>query len=159
MTGTDLLVGLAIAIGVVGTLVPLLPGSLLVVGAVLIWALEVSTPTGWVVFAVATTFIALGTILKYAVPGKRLKDQGVPGSTLLFAAVLGIVGFFVIPVVGLVLGFVLGIYLAERRRLPDHAAAWTATVSALKSVGLAVLIELCASVLAALTWVVGVVVS
>ena len=33
--------------------------------------------------------------------------------SLVAGGVLGIVGFFVIPVVGLLIGFVLGVYLAE----------------------------------------------
>ena len=33
----------------------------------------------------------------------------------------GVVGFFVVPVVGLFLGFVLGVYVAERRRLGRRA--------------------------------------
>jgi hypothetical protein len=69
---------------------------------------------------------------------------------------LGIVGFFVIPVVGLVIGFVLGVYLAEHRRV-GPAAAWPSTREALRAVGVSILIELAAGVVAALAWVAGVV--
>jgi uncharacterized protein YqgC (DUF456 family) len=86
-----------------------------------------------------------------------MKREGIPTSTLLLGAVLGVVGFFVIPVVGLVVGFVLGVYLSELRRLgPDRA--WPATRAALTAVGLSMLIELLASLAAALTWAVGVLV-
>jgi uncharacterized protein YqgC (DUF456 family) len=156
MTGVEVLVALAIAIGLVGVIVPVLPGSLLVLGAVLVWAWDLGTTTGWLVFAVATTFIALGSIVKYVVPGRRLKDAGIPGSTLLLGGVLGVVGFFVIPVVGLLIGFVLGVYLAELRRV-GTTAAWPATKHALRAVGVSILIELAASLLAAATWAVGVV--
>ena len=33
--------------------------------------------------------------------------------SLVAGGVLGIIGFFVIPVIGLLIGFVLGVYLAE----------------------------------------------
>jgi uncharacterized protein YqgC (DUF456 family) len=158
MSGVEVLVALVIAIGVVGVVVPVLPGTLLVLGAVLVWAWDVGSTTGWVVFAVATAFLVLGAVVKYVVPGRRLKDNGIPGSTLLLGGVLGVVGFFVIPVVGLLIGFVLGVYLAELRRV-GTAAAWPATVHALKAVGLSMLIELVASLLAAATWAVGVVVT
>ena len=69
---------------------------------------------------------------------------------------LGVVGFFVIPVVGLIVGFVLGVYLAELNRV-GREAAWPATTHALKAVGLSIMIELAATMLAAATWVVGVV--
>jgi uncharacterized protein YqgC (DUF456 family) len=157
VTLTNVLVGLAIAVGLVGIVVPGLPGALLVAGAVLVWAIEVGTPTGWVVFAVAAAFLAVGTVVKYTVPGRRLRRDGVPTSTLVLGALFGVVGFFVIPVLGLVVGFVLGVYLSELRRLGPERA-WSATWAALKAVGLSMLIELVASLAAALTWAVGVLV-
>lgn len=155
MTLIDVLVGLAIAVGLVGIVIPVLPGSLLVVGAVLVWAISVGEPTGWAIFAMATALVALGNVIKFTVPGRRMKDAGVPNSTLWVGAILGIIGFFVVPVLGLFVGFVLGVYLAEHRRL-GAAEAWPSTVHALKAVGLSMLIELVAAVLAAMVWVLGV---
>lgn len=156
MSGLEVLVAIAIAVGVVGVIVPVLPGSLLVLAAILVWSWDVGTTTAWIVFAVATTALALGSVVKYAVPGRRLRVNGIPSSTLLLGGVLGVVGFFVIPVIGLLIGFVLGIYLAELRRV-GSAAAWPATVQALRAVGLSIVIELLACLLAAATWAVGVV--
>jgi uncharacterized protein YqgC (DUF456 family) len=156
MTGLEVVVALVIAVGLVGVILPVLPGSLLVLGAVLVWAWDIGSTTGWIVFAVATMFIALGSVVKYVVPGRRLKDNDIPTSTLLLGGVLGVVGFFVIPVVGLVVGFVLGVYLAELSRVGTDRA-WPATKHALKAVGLSILIELVATLLAAAAWVAGVV--
>ena len=156
MTLTEIAVAVAIAVGLAGIILPVLPGSLLVVGAVLVWALETGGSTAWVVFAVATTFVAAGTVVKYALPGRRLREEGVPGSTLVVGGLLGFVGFFVVPVVGLFLGFVLGVYVAEHRRV-GSAAAWPSTKRALRAVGVSILIELVAGMLAAATWVVGVI--
>lgn len=156
MTLTEIAIAAAIAVGIVGILVPVLPGSVLVMAAILVWALEIGTSTAWAVFAVATVLIALGAVVKFAVPGRRLKDAGIPARTQLAGALLGFVGFFVVPVVGLFLGFVLGVYLAETRRV-GRASAWPSTKHALKAVGLSILIELAAALLAAGTWVAGVV--
>jgi hypothetical protein len=131
-----------------------LPGSILILGAVLVWALEVSTGTGWAVFAVASTLLVIGGIVKYALPGRHLKAVGVPNRSLVAGGLLGIVGFFVIPVVGLVVGFVLGLYLSELQRL-GGARAWPSTRSALRAVGLSMIIELAAGLLAAMAWVAG----
>jgi uncharacterized protein YqgC (DUF456 family) len=158
MTGLEILVALAIAIGLVGMLVPVLPGSLLVAGAILVWAVERSGTAAWVVAAVALGLLATGTVVKYLVPGRRLQQAGVPTSTLAAGAVLGVVGFFFVPVIGLPLGFVLGVYLSELRRVGRHTA-WPATVQALRAVGLGIAIELGFGVLAAATWAVGVVVT
>ena len=158
MSATEILVAVLIAVGVVGVVVPVLPGTLLVLGAILVWALEVGTTTGWGVFAVAAALLAGGTVVKYLVPGRRLKASGVPSRTLLIGAALAFVGFFVVPVVGLVIGFVLGVYLAERSRV-GAAQAWPSTTAALRAVGVSILIELAAACLAAVVWVVGVVVT
>ena len=50
----------------------------------------------------------------------------------------------------------LGVYLMEWRRL-GHGSAWPATVHALKAVGLGIVIELAFGILAAVTWMIGVV--
>ena len=42
---------LAIAVGLAGILVPILPGSVLILGGVLVWALDVGGATAWAVFA------------------------------------------------------------------------------------------------------------
>ncbi len=158
MTLTTVAVAIAIAVGLAGIIVPVLPGSVLVLGAILVWALQVGTGAAWVVFGIATTFLVVGTIVKYAVPGRRLKASGVPSTTLLMGAAVGVVGFFVIPVIGLFVGFVAGVYAAERGRV-GAAEAWPSTKHALKAVGLSILIELVAGMLAAATWVVGAIVT
>jgi uncharacterized protein YqgC (DUF456 family) len=158
VTATELVVAVLLVAGLAGVIVPVLPGLLLILGGLLLWAVDLHTTTGWLVFAVAVTFLAVGTVVKYVVPGRRLKTAGVPRSTLAIGGLLGIVGFFVIPVVGLFIGFVLGVYAAERSRLGVEAAG-PATRQALGAVGLSILIELTASLLAVATWVVGVVVT
>jgi uncharacterized protein YqgC (DUF456 family) len=147
-------VGLAVLVGLVGIVVPVLPGSILILGAVLVWAAASATAVGWVVFALVTTLLVVGGIVKYAVPGRGLKTAGVPSRTLIAGGLLGIVGFFVIPVVGLVVGFVLGVYLAELQRV-GLDAAWPSTRAALRAAGLSLLIELAAGLLAAAAWLVG----
>lgn len=158
VTLTEVLVAVAVLVGLVGILVPVLPGSMLVLAAILVWAVEDGSRTAWVVFAVATTLLVLGSVVKYAVPGRRLRAGGVPNRTLLLGGVLGIVGFFVVPVVGLFVGFIGGVYLAESHRL-GRDRAWPSTKHALKAVGLSILIELTAALLAAGTWLVGAVVT
>ena len=81
---------------------------------------------------------------------------GIPSTTQWTGVAFGVVGFFVVPVIGLFLGFVLGVYVAERRRLGAEQA-WPSTKAALRAVGLSILIELAAGVLAAGCWAVGVV--
>jgi uncharacterized protein len=147
---------LAVVIGLIGIIVPVLPGLILCWAGVLVWALFGDAGwSRWVVLALATVFMLGGTVIKYALPGRNLKRAGVPNLTLFIGGVLGLVGFFVVPVVGLVLGFILGVYLAEQIRLKDGRAAWQSTKAALKATGLSMLIELAAGLAVAVTFVVG----
>ena len=156
MSALEILVAIAIAIGLATTIVPVLPGTLIVGGAILVWASETGGTTAWLVFAVAAVLLAAGAVVKFLLPGRRLKDAGIPGSTQLAGVVLAVVGFFVVPVVGLFIGFVLGVFLAEWRRL-GRERAWPSTKHALRAAGLSILIELLFGVLAGAAWVTGVV--
>ena len=139
-------------VGLVGIVVPVLPGLLLVWAGVLVWALGERTATAWVVLGLATVVFLVSQVVKYLLPGRQLKEAGVPTISMLAGVVLGIVGFFVVPVVGVFLGFVVGIYAAELLRLRDHRTAWPSTVHALKAAGFSVLIELAAGLLIVAGW-------
>jgi len=154
--GGLLLVAAAIAVGVVGILVPLLPGTLLVWAAIAVWAVLERSTESWVVLGVVTALLGTGVAVKYLWPARRMRAADVGGRTLAAGAVLGIVGFFVIPVAGLLVGFVLGVYLAELVQRRDQRRAWASTVHAVKGVALSVGVELVAALLATAVWTVAV---
>src|SRR5689334_18779853 len=112
-----------IVIGMVGIVIPVIPGLLLCLSAVFLWALDAQTTLGWWVLGVCAVFYLAGLALQYAVPGRRLREAGVRRSTLVLAVLLAVVGFFVIPVVGAAVGFVLGIYLVELGHSHDRVTA------------------------------------
>lgn len=156
MDGLNFVVAMIMLVGIVGIVVPLLPGLLLVWVAVLIWALDTQSTGGWVILGVATTLAMTGFLLQYLIPGRRMATAGVTTSSTLAGAALGVVGFFVIPVIGAFLGFALGIYLAERVKQGTHATAWPSTRHALKAIMLSMGIELVTGLAIAGTWVIGV---
>ena len=155
-TGGIVLVALAIAVGLVGIVVPLLPGTVLVFAAVAVWSVVENNVTAWVTLGVVTALLGVATFVKYTWPVKRMRAADVRTSSLVVGAVLGIMGFFVIPVLGLVIGFVLGVYLAELASRRDQRLAWTSTVHAVKGVALSVGVELAGALLATVAWVTGV---
>lgn len=157
-TGGVFLVAVVIAVGLVGILVPLLPGSILVLGAITVWAFIEQTVVGWVTLGVAAALLAATLLVKYLWPARRMKNANVGTWSLLAGGVLGVIGFFVVPVVGLVLGFVLGVYLAELAVRHNQRVAWASTVHAIKGVALSVGVELTGALLATAVWVVGVLV-
>jgi uncharacterized protein YqgC (DUF456 family) len=147
--------GIMILLGIVGVILPVLPGMLLCWGGMLVWALLEPSRLHWIAFAVASGLFAVGGVVKYVVPGRRMRAAGVPWSTMAVGGLVGIVGFFVIPVLGLFVGFVAGVYLAERVRLDDNSLAWPSTVAALKGAGLSMLIELITGLLIGATFAAG----
>jgi uncharacterized protein YqgC (DUF456 family) len=155
-SGGLVLVAVAIAVGLLGIMVPLLPGTLLVLGAIAVWAVVEQNVAAWVTLGVVAALLAASTLIKYLWPVRRMRAADVSTWSLAAGAVLGIIGFFAIPVLGLVIGFVLGVYLAELVSRRDHRVAWTSTVHALKGVALSVGVELCGALLATAAWVVGV---
>ncbi|MBJ8348542.1 DUF456 domain-containing protein [Antrihabitans sp. YC2-6] len=150
--GAEFLVALVILVGLVGVVLPILPGVVLIFGAILTWAIVEGSTAGWTVFAICTVLLLVSGVVKYTWPGRNLKNAGVPTRSLVIGALLGIVGFFVIPILGLPLGFVLGVYLSEFERIKHPQAAWQATWHATKAVGLSILIELLGALLAAGVW-------
>jgi uncharacterized protein len=144
---------LLVAVGLVGIAVPVLPGLLLVVTGIAVWAVARADLVAWTVLGIVVAIAALGTIVKYLLPGRRLRESGVPGRTIAAGVVLGLVGFFVIPVLGLFIGFVLGVFLAEHARLGGRELAWPSTKQALWAVGWSIVIEMATGLLAAAVWV------
>lgn len=155
-TAETLLVAVVIAVGLVGILVPLVPGSILVFAAIAVWAYVEGTTVAWVTLGVVAVILAAALLVKYLWPMKRMRSADVGTWSLLAGGVLGIVGFFVIPVVGLVIGFVFGVFLAELGLRRNSRVAWASTVHAIKGVALSVGVELAGALLATMVWVVGV---
>ncbi len=150
------LVALVIAIGLVGIIVPILPGGLLVIGAIAVWAWVEHTTAAWVTLGICGALFLAAEVIKYTWPVKRMRQADVRTSILVIGAVCGIIGFFVIPVVGLLIGFVLGVYVAELASRQDAKRAWVSTVHALKGVALSVGVEFTGALAATLVWAVSV---
>ncbi len=118
-----------IVIGVVGTIVPLLPGLALVWAAALIWGLLTSFDTaGVVAMALITILFAAGIYLSLRIPQKSAAAQGLSIKGTIFGVALAIGVGIVIPVIGIPLGFVLGVWIV---RIADTGDARVAFRSAL----------------------------
>lgn len=153
MDGLVVLVALAMAVGIVGTVVPLVPGLLLVWGAGLAYGLSTGfTTVGVVAFTVMTVLAVAGALAGWVVPQRAAGKAGAPRSSLLVAAIGAVIGFFVIPVVGLPVGGLAGLYLAELRRTEAAATAWRTTRATLVSIGVATLVQFLVGVAMALVW-------
>ncbi|MFJ4961603.1 hypothetical protein EES43_25040 [Streptomyces sp. ADI96-02] len=145
-------VGLVMLLGLVGVLTPGVPGQAIVWAAVLWWALTDVTATAWAVLIGATVLMLVNQALKPLLPPRRPDESGAPRRTLMIGGVAGIVGFFVVPVVGAVLGYMGAIYGTERLRLGSGGAGWASMRSVMRTTGYAVLVELFACLLVVGGW-------
>jgi uncharacterized protein YqgC (DUF456 family) len=138
----------------------MVPGLVLVWAAGLWWTTADGGGAGrWAVLAVMTLLLVAGTVAKYILPARVAIAGGVPWGTLAVSALGAVVGFFVIPVAGLVVGGIAGVYLAELVRLGDWRRAAASTRAALVAFGAGLLVELAAGLGMAVTWFVGELVS
>lgn len=151
------LCGLAILVGVAGTVIPVLPGGFLIALSLLAWAIWGGAgATGWVVFGIGLVFVLVGMAASAVLTGRKLREHRIPNRSVAIGLVLGVVGMFVIPVVGLVVGFAVGLLLSEVQRTRNFPVAVRTSIAALKATGLGILVEFGLACLAASTWVIGV---
>jgi hypothetical protein len=153
----QLLVAAVMVVGVVGVVVPVLPGLLLAWAAGMLWVwLDGGGPTRIAIGVVLTALLVVGSVAKYVLPARSASGAGAPRSTLALGVAGAVLGFFLIPVLGIVVGGVGGVFLAELRRLGSSSGAWRSTWAVLRAVGIGMLIELATAVLMLGVWTVGV---
>ncbi|MFC7302974.1 DUF456 domain-containing protein [Streptomyces monticola] len=148
-----LLVGAVMLLGLVGLLVPGVPGALLVWAAVMGWAFKVQTGAAWAVLVGATVVLLLQQAVRWRLPPRRIRGAGITRRMVVCAGLGALVGFVLVPVVGSVPGFIGGIYASERARLGGHGDAVAATRTVMRAAGTSVLVELFACLLIVGAWI------
>lgn len=152
--GGLVLIALVMVVGLVGTALPFVPGLPIVWLAALVYGLaEGFGTTGTIAFGLITVLAVVGIVGGIVLPHRHAAAKGAARSSVVAGALGAIVGFFVIPVIGLVIGGVVGIYAMEYRRTGDGAAAWSTTKTLLVGFGLGKLLELSAGILMVLAWI------
>ena len=147
------LCALIMAIGLIGTLLPVLPGLLLIWATALVYGLiDGFGVVGGIAFGVITLLLAIAYVLQIVLPHRRGRASGAPTSTLVVGALAAVAGFFLIPVVGLVVGAVVGVLAAEYARTRRWEAAWRSTKGVAVGIGLGMALELAAGVAMVLAW-------
>ncbi len=119
-----LLTGATMAIGVMGTLIPVVPG----VGLVWLAALGWGAMTGFdavatISMAVITALLAVGVYLGVRIPQKAASAEGLSKLGLVVGVTGAVVFAFALPVLGAPIGFVLGVWLVRLLDTGDASAA------------------------------------
>ncbi|MGB2840175.1 MAG: DUF456 domain-containing protein [Actinomycetes bacterium] len=156
----EIVVAVAMVVGLVGLVVPVLPGLALMWAAVGVWALlDGGGAWRWATFGVVTILAMVGMVAALTLSGRKATGAGAPWWALVLAVIGAVVGFIMIPLVGIVVGGVAGLWLAELIRLRDPRTAWDTTWEALQGYGLGTVVQMVAGVAIVLVWIAGVVVS
>ncbi|MEX1177970.1 MAG: DUF456 domain-containing protein [Nitriliruptor sp.] len=142
-------------VGLAGVVLPVLPGVALIgiAGIAATFALGIDA-AGWALVVVLGVLTLAGAGASYALPTRRGLKGDAARSSLVLAAALGVVGFFLIPVVGLIVGALAGLFLGEIGRHGDRDRAWASTRSVLRAYGLGVLVEMGAALAIIAVWLV-----
>lgn len=148
----------AIAISLLGTVVPAFPGLIVAWVALLAFGFVVGfDAAGIVIMSIVTLLVAGAYILMLRIPQRQVEKRGASRSSTLFGALGAIVGFFAIPVVGFVVGGVAGVFGAEYARTRARGPAWESTKGVLIGFGLSALAQLAIGLVIAglfVTWLV-----
>ena len=149
---------LLLVVGVLGTIIPILPGSLLTIGTLLVWAWVLGSTASWTAALIGVALAVVGMSASAILTGRKMRREQIPRGPVIIGVIVGVVGMFIVPVVGLFLGFALGLLLAEYARRKDLSAAWRSSVEAMKSMGFGMLLECACASLATFAFVVGAIV-
>ncbi len=132
-----------ILLGLIGIIIPLLPGTFLIWLAVLLYVLGNGMEViGWGSF-IFITIIALGTgTSDWWMALLGAKTGGASGRSILFGIGGAIIGSFIFPLIGTIIGYAAGIIFSEYQKAGDWDAAIKASVGGLAGWGLATAVQL-----------------
>lgn len=142
-TQWTVLTALAMVVGLFGTLVPILPGLMLIWGLTVLYGFLIGEfGTIGIAIVIFQTVIVIVSVAKgFVVPKKASDAYGTSGAAQIAALIGAIIGFFAIPVVGLPVGALAGVLAVEYTKHKTFAAAWQATKGVLVGFGINGLID------------------
>lgn len=150
--------GIVLVVAAVGTVYPVLPGSPVAIAALLVWGGVLGTWLSWTVAIVASLLCAGGWAASAVLTGRTLRELEVPRWSIAVAVIAGLAGMVLIPVVGIFVGFAVGLLVSEAIRHRDARRALHDGLRTLKAMGIGVLLEFLLVCVAASVWTVGVIV-
>ncbi|MCX8061770.1 MAG: DUF456 domain-containing protein [Anaerolineales bacterium] len=114
-------------IGLIGLIVPVFPGLVVMWLAGLGYGVvQGFTTLGWVVFALLTILMLIGTVIDNILMGAGAKQGGASWTGIGIALLAGLVGTIVFPPLGGILAAPLVVLLFEYYRQRDWQKAWAA---------------------------------
>ena len=149
--------GLLLAVAAIGAVYPGLPGSGLAIVTLLAWAWIMGSSAAWTAAVIGALLAGIGWSASAVLTERKLRQHQIPKRSIAVATASAVVGMFLIPVVGVFVGFGCGLLVSEYVRRRDFRASLTANAAALKAAGVGVLVEFFMLCLAGSVWTIGVI--
>jgi len=109
-----IIVILLFIVGMAGAVFPVLPGALAIYAAFIVYGLMISfEPFGWLFWTIQTLIVAVLFLGDYAVNAWGVKRYGGSRASVVGSTIGVLIGPFVIPAFGLVIGPFLGAVVGE----------------------------------------------
>lgn len=124
-------------VGLVGTFVPILPSFELIWLATLGYGFFGGWGQwgGWL-FALETVVLVIGEAVSWWLGNLTARRTGASWAAIGLSLVLGLIGMFIVPIVGALIGAMSGVFLVEWYRRRDWKEALKATTGVLWGAGL-----------------------
>jgi len=138
-----IIAGVAIAAGLVGTILPAFPGIIVAWVAIAIFGFAVGfTPFGIGAMLVITLLTIVNYVIMVRIPSQEAEARGASRWSTVLGGIGALVGFFIVPVIGFIIGGVVGVYASEYYRTKETGQAWHATKGVLIGFGKSTAVQL-----------------
>jgi uncharacterized protein YqgC (DUF456 family) len=115
---------LIMLVGLIGTVLPIIPGTILIVAGALLYALvDGFQVVGWPTLVVLGVLAAVATTADLWASSVGAKIGGASGWSVVIGMLAGLVGFVVFNLPGAIIGAILGVLLTEIVRVGDWKQA------------------------------------
>ncbi len=152
--------GLAVAfifVGIIGIIVPILPGMLLVWFTIVVYAWRTGFEIiGWPTLVFITIVALVAGLAQVWLPLLGAQKQGAAKRALFLGLVGAVVGTFLIPIplLGTVIGYAVGVFLGEYMKVRDINLAFKASLGGVAGWGVSTIVEIVAALVILLIFVI-----
>lgn len=149
-----ILVGLTMVVGWLSLLIVIVPGLVIMwVGALGYGIFTGFDTTGWIIFAIMTVLMVVGSLIDNFLMGASARQKGASWWSLGAAWVGAIIGTIVLPPIGGLIFALLALFLVEYFRLKDSKQAFDSSTSLATGCGWAVGVRLVIGFIMLILWI------
>jgi hypothetical protein len=149
-----ILAGLTMVVGWLSLLIVIVPGLVIMwVGALGYGIFTGFDTTGWIIFAIMTILMVVGSLIDNFLMGASARQKGASWWSLGAAWVGAIIGTIVLPPIGGLIFALLALFLVEYFRLKDSKQAFDSSTSLATGCGWAVGVRLVIGFIMLILWI------